>query len=201
MSRVPYGRVGRSVIPICPIGCVLYLQFFIQSSKSALAINCAFYAFKWLYQFSGVDSLTLHPAIITSEDGALRLVNQPASHGKESLEVAHLKQLAETFATIAVNNLSYVRSRLFLFFSELQFSSSYVTFCIGKSKTNQLREGRSVVITDTRSSTCPCALHRMYMSKALIAVDFDDYLIHPISSSGNRKCLVSVNKPVSYSTY
>ena len=61
------------------------------------------------------------------------------------------------------------------FFSEVQFSSSYVTFCIDKSKTHQLREGRSVVITET----CLCTLHRMYMSKAQIAVDCDEYLFHP----------------------
>ena len=89
------GVLGVPVIPICLIDCSLYLQFLIQSSKSASAVNYAFYAFKWLYQFAGVDSFTLHPAIITAGEGALRLVNQPLSYGKETLEVAHLKQFAK----------------------------------------------------------------------------------------------------------
>ena len=39
------------------------------------------------------------------------------------------------------------------------------------------------------------------MSKALIALNSDEYLFRRISSSGNRKRLVSVNKPISYSAY
>ena len=39
------------------------------------------------------------------------------------------------------------------------------------------------------------------MSKALIALNSDEYLFRRISSSGNRKRLVSVNKPISYSVY
>ena len=59
------------------------------------AINCAFYAFKWLHQVAGVDSPTLHPIVIYAKEGALRLVSQPVSHRKEPLGVIHLKQLTE----------------------------------------------------------------------------------------------------------
>ena len=82
-----------------------------------------------------------------------------------------------TFATISVYKLSYVHSRLFLFFQEFNSAQVALLFVyIDKRKTNRLREGRSVVITETRSSTCPCALHTMYMSKAQIAVDCDEYI-------------------------
>ena len=74
-------------------------------------------------------------------------------------------------------------------------------FFIEKSKTDQLREGRSVVIVVTRSSSCPRYLLRAYMSKAHVAGNSDEYLFHPISSSGNRKRLVSINKPISYPAY
>lgn len=89
------GVLRLPVFPVGPLDCALYLQFLLQSSTSASAINCAFYAFKWLHQVAGVDSPTLHPTVITAKDGALRLVSQPASHRKEPLEVTHLKQLAE----------------------------------------------------------------------------------------------------------
>ena len=39
------------------------------------------------------------------------------------------------------------------------------------------------------------------MSKAHVAGNSDEYLFHPISSSGNRKRLVSINKPISYPAY
>ena len=188
--------------------------FYSNRNKSASAINCAFYAFKWPHQVAGVDSPTLHPTVISAKKGALRLVCQPASHRKEPLEVTHLKQLAER---TDFGNILHLRSLVMFvlafsgFFrsSELclicikhvQFFSSYVTIFIEKSKTDQLRENRAVVIAETRSSTCPCYLLMAYMSKAHRAGNSDDYLFRPISSSENRKRLVSVNKPISYSAY
>lgn len=68
------GVLGVPVFPVGPMDCALYLQSLLQSSKSATAINCAFYAFKWLHQVAGVDSPTLHPIVITAKDGAVRLV-------------------------------------------------------------------------------------------------------------------------------
>ena len=83
----------------------------------------------------------------------------------------------------------------------VQFSSDHVTILIEKSKIYQLREGRSVVIAETRSSTCPCTLLKMYTRKAQVAENSDKYLFRPITSSGNHKRIVSVNKPISYSAY
>lgn len=89
------GVLSVPVFPVSPLDCPLYLQFLLQSSKSASAINCAFHAFKWLHQVAGVDSPTLHPTVIAAKDGPLPLVSQPASHRKDPLQVTHLKQLAE----------------------------------------------------------------------------------------------------------
>ena len=117
--------------------------------------------------------------VIAAKDGALRLVSQPASHRKEPLEVTHLKQLAEN---TDFDNLLKLRSLVMfvLAFSgflkklelclirskHVQFSSGYVTIFIENSKTDQLRESRSVAIAETRSSTCPYDLLRAYMRKA-----------------------------------
>ena len=68
------GVLGVPVFPVGPMDCALYVQSLLQSSKSASAINCAFYAFKLLHQVAGVDSPTLHPIVITAKDGAVRLV-------------------------------------------------------------------------------------------------------------------------------
>ena len=152
-----------------------------------------------------MDSPTLHPTVISAKKGALRLVCQPASHRKEPLEVTHLKQLAER---TDFGNILHLRSLVMFvlafsgFFrsSELclicikhvQFFSSYVTIFIEKSKTDQLRENRAVVIAETRSSTCPCYLLMAYMSKTHRAGNSEEYLFRPISSSENRKRLVSV---------
>ena len=47
IGRVRQGRVGRCcALPVGPMDYALYLQFLLQSSKSASAINSAFYALK-----------------------------------------------------------------------------------------------------------------------------------------------------------
>ena len=148
------------------------------------------------------------------KEGTLRLSSQPASQRKEPLDVTHLKQLAEK---TDFDNLLQLRSLVMfiLAFSgffrsselclirrrQVQFSSDYLTILIEKSTTVQLREGRSVAIAETRSATCPCALLKMYTRKAQIPENSDNYLFRPITSSGNHKRLVSVNKPISYPAY
>ena len=84
---------------------------------------------------------------------------------------------------------------------DVQFNEGYITISIEKSKTDQLREGRSVVIAESSSITCPCSLLKLYMHKAQIPKNSDEYLFRAISASGNHKRLISVNKPICYSTY
>lgn len=164
------------------------IQFLLESSNSVSAINCAFYAFKCVHKVAGLESPTLHPTIIAAKKGALRFVSQSASHRKGTLQVAHLKQLADR---ADFDNLLELRSLVMLVLafssfprsSELclmrsknvQFSSGYVTIFIEKNKTNQLRECRSVIIAETHCSTCPCALVRAYMRKAQIVKNLTSF--------------------------
>ena len=129
--------LGVPDFPVSPMDCALYLQYLLESSKSASAINCAFYAFKWLHQIAGGDSPTLHSTVITVKEGALRLVSQPASRRKEPLEVIHLKQLAEK---TDFDNLLQLRSLVmfilaFSGFSEVQ---NYVSFVVGTFSSVQI---------------------------------------------------------------
>ncbi len=161
-----------------------------------------------------VDSPTTHPTVIAVKEGALRLANQPSTNRKEPLDVSHLKLLA---ADSNLQDLLQLRNLVmfilafsgFLRSSELcvirskdvLFSEGFMTIKFEKSKTDQLREERSVVIAETRTDTCPCTLLKLYMQKAVIADNSDEYLFRPIFSSGNLKRLISVNKPISYSSY
>ena len=108
------GVLGVPAFPVGPMDCALHLQFLLQSSSSASAINCAFYTFKWLHLVAEVDSPTLHPTVIFAKEGSLRLLSQPASHRKETLEVTHLKKLAER---TDFGNLSQLRRMFVLAFS------------------------------------------------------------------------------------
>ena len=86
--------LGTFQFPARPTDCALYLQHILESSNSVSAINCAFYAFKWVHLLAGVDSPTLHSTVVAVKDGAVRLASRPATNRKEPLDVNHLKILA-----------------------------------------------------------------------------------------------------------
>ena len=188
----------------------MYLQYLLELFKSVATINCAFYASKWIH-LAGFDSPTAHPTVIAVKEGAVRLASQPIVNRKEPLENHHLMLLP------AVSNLDDVlQLRNLLMFilafswklcvicsRDVQFNEGHVTISIEKSKTDRLREGRSVVIAESSSNTCPCSFFKLLkqcMMKVQIPVNSDEYLFGAISASGNHKRLISSNKPISFST-
>ena len=58
-----------------------------------------------------------------------------------------------------------------------------------------------MVIAESGSSLCPVTLLKLYMNSSHFSLDSDEYIFRPISASNSCKRLVSVNKPISYSTY
>ncbi|CAH3178694.1 unnamed protein product [Porites lobata] len=203
-----------AVFPVEPIHCALFLQYLLDSTKSVSTINCAFYAFKWLHDLAGVGSPTSHPTVVAVKEGAIRLSSCPVKHRKEPLEAEHLRQLIER---TDLNDLLQLRNLVmfvlafsgFLRFSELslilakdiKFSNGVISVFIEKSKADQLREGQSVVIAESGSSLCRVTLLKLYMNSSHLSLDSDEYIFRPISASNSCKRLVSVNKPISYSTY
>jgi len=205
--------LGTSEFPVRPIDCALYLQHLVESSKSIVTINRAFYVFKWIH-LAGVDSPTLHPTVLAVKEGSVCLASQPIFNRKEPLDAHHLKLLAaetnledlpqlRNLVMFILAFSSFLRSsELYVIHSrDVQLNKGYLTISLEKSKTDQLREGRSVVIAESLSTTCPCSLLKLYMHKAQILENSDEYLFRAISASGNCKRLISINKPISYSTY
>ena len=97
----------------------------------------------------------------------------------------------------------------FLRFSELSLiRAKDIKFCNGfissvfieKSKADQLREGQSVVIAESGSGLCLVALLKLYINSSHLSLVSDEYIFRPISGSNSSKRLVSVNKPISYSS-
>lgn len=68
------------------------------------------------------------------------------------------------------SELCVIRSR------DVQCNEGFVKISLEKSKTDQLREGRSVVIAESSSFTCPCSLLKLYIFEAQIPENSDEYL-------------------------
>ena len=59
---------------------------------------------------------------------------------------------------------------------DIMFGERFISVFIEKSKADQLKEGQSVVIAESRSSTCPVALLILYLMSAQLLFDSDQYL-------------------------
>lgn len=145
---------------------------------------------------------------------SLRIASRRPLHRTEPLEVVHLQKLASITDfqdLLQVRNLTklvlsfsgFLRSSevLALHNDDIKFDDSHITLSIERSKTDQLREGRNVIIAKSGSPLCPVVLLKQYVSMSLIHRDSREFLFRPISSSKNVKKLVTVNKPICYSTY
>ena len=199
--------------PVSPIHFALYLQFLLEEAKSASSINTVFYAMNWAHKLAGLLSPTEHSAVLMIKDGAVRLCPSKNKR-KEPLESDHLKQLSEITST---ENLLQLRSlvmyvlsfsgflrsceMLELRRSDISFHSDHMSIFIHKSKTDQLREGKTLVISKTSGDLCPVRLLQSYLVRAEIQDSSSEFIFRPITSSKNHKKLVSVDKHISYSTY
>ena len=87
--------------------------------------------------------------------------------------------------------------------NDISFNDNYKLVSIRKSKTDQLRDGGTVVLAELKDAgVCPVKLMRRYLELARVPPPgTNDVLFRPISGKGKSKHLVSVNKQISYATY
>lgn len=191
----------------------LYIQHLVEQTSSASAINSAFYAINWAHKLAGLESPTNHPTVLLIKEGAVRMCSQKCNR-KEPLEPVHLKDLASqtnfedllqlrSLDMYVLSFSGFLRSAeiLELLRSDIVYKSDHMEINIVKSKTDQLREGKTLVIAETGGDLCPVKLLQLYLSKAEIPDNSKEYIFRPISSSKKHKKLVSSDKHISYSTY
>ena len=92
--------------PVSPFSLALYLQHLLELSNSSSSINAALYAVNWFHTIAGVEPPTLHPAVIATKEGAVRL-SAKETHRKEPLETDYLRSLA---SQINFQNLLQLRN-------------------------------------------------------------------------------------------
>ena len=201
--------------PVSPTDFALYIQYLVDHTNSASTINAAFYAVNWAHKLAGLDSPTEHPTVLLIKEGAVRMCSQNSnSNRKEPLELVHLKVLASqtnfedllqlrSLVMYVLSFSGFLRSAemLELRRNDIIFQSDHIEINIVKSKTDQLREGKTLVIAETGGELCPVKLLQSYFAKAEISDKSKEFIFRPISSSRKQKKLVSSDRHISYSTY
>lgn len=206
----------RSFLPADPLHVALFLQYLVETCKCASSINSAFYSLNWAHRLSGLPSPTDNPFVISVRDGAIRLLSRgKESNRKEPLELEFLQRVStqsnlenlvelRNVVMFVLSFAGFLRSSevLELRRGDVEFSEGFVSLTIGKSKTDQLRDGHSVVLSEVKDCTvCPVKMLQRYLEKANINLRTNEYLFRPICVSRKGQRLVSVDRPISYSTY
>ena len=190
-----------SVFPIQVAHFALYLQHVGQSTQSKSAVEEAVNAAGWINRLSGEPPISASPFIQMTLAGLQRQLAKPKSR-KEPVTAEMLAVLVDSLGVAP--SLSEVRLAAIALLSfaaflrndelaklkccDLTFSESSLTLKIRSSKTDQYRQGDTVLIARTRLATCPVAMVERYVAMAGISLSSKESLFRAIvhSRSGER---------------
>lgn len=191
-----------SEFPIIDCQFALYLQHMALSVGSKAAIEEAVNAISWMQQVAGHPRVSQSPIVKATVAGLQRQLAKPKTK-KEPVTVEMLQKMAETMGSPP----SLMESRL-LTMSLLAFSAflrcdelvklrccditihkEYMSVYIDSSKTDQLREGSSIVVARSGTSTCPVSAMEQYIELASIDITSEDRLFRGIMCTKNGQKL------------
>ena len=87
-------------------------------------------------------------------------------------------------------------------YGDIAFHADYVAISTDRSKTDQLRKGNEVVISENfGSDSCPVRILSRYLNQVRpFLVDSAHFVFRALSKTKSSHKLVAVNKPISYSS-
>ena len=176
-------RSRVSSYPIKEAHFALYMQHLSETSKSKATVEEAVNAISWVQQLSNHKAVSSSPFIRATLAGLQRKLARPKVR-KEPVTVAMLASMVQSLGSSpSLSDLRLVAGSLlafaaFLRFDELarleccdiEFSPTALTLRITSSKTDQFRQGDSVLVARTGSPTCPVAMMERYVAAGKISL-------------------------------
>ena len=168
-----------TVFPVNEVHLALYLQHLGETVCSWSAVQEAVSAIGWVHQISGLEPVAHSPFVCATMAGLKRLLAKPKVK-KEPITADMLATLVKSLgqspslADVRLAASCLLAFAAFLRFDELaklrscdvKISEASMTVYIASSKTDQYRQGESVLIARTGSPTCPVAMLEKYFSMA-----------------------------------
>eukprot|EP00057_Strongylocentrotus_purpuratus_P015598 XP_011670072.1 PREDICTED: FK506-binding protein 5 [Strongylocentrotus purpuratus] len=84
--------------------------------------------------------------------------------------------------------------------NDVSIYDDYISLNIAKSKTDQYRQGNSVVISAGVTEACPVKMVKKYIRVARISLDSNHFFFKPAYRSKGFSALIRKEKPLSYTT-
>lgn len=172
-------------LPAKPVHVALYLTYLAQSAKTPSPLEEAVNALSWVHKMATVEDVPAHPLVVQALAGAKRILAHKTKK-KEPLTREHLLALVDRFgaekATLGdVRALTFCLLGFAGFFRfdemsklricDISIHEDHMELFVESSKTDQFRQGATVVIARPGSTLCPVAMLQRYMQMADITLD------------------------------
>ena len=196
------GGGGVPSFPVQDIHLVLYLQHLSESIQSKSAVEEVVHAVSWLHQMAGLSSIAGSPIVQATLGGLRRELAKPKKR-KEPVTAEMLLAMVEPagpsppltevrlLAICLVAFAGYLRCEevLKLRCADVTFNTEGMVIHIASSKTDQYREGASLVIARTGTATCPVSMMQRYFSMGQLVHDSQDFVFRGIMHTKSGECL------------
>ena len=188
-------RSSISIFPVKGHQLVLYLQHIGLESGSRSAVEEAVNAVAWVHGIEGVQN---SPIVKATVAGLRRVLSKPKTK-KEPVTLDMLHKMADSLSRppsledSRLLALSLLAFSAFLRFDEVirvrccdvTFLTDHMVISIVSSKTDQYREGSSIVVIRSGSDICPVTRMEEYFKIANLEAKSTEYLFRGISNTKN----------------
>lgn len=183
-----------SVYPVKEAHFALYLQYLAETSKSKATVEEAVNAIAWVQQLADHQPVSASPFIRATLAGLQRQLARPKVR-KEPVTVEMLNSIVGSLGpSPKLSEIRLAASVLlafaaFLRFDELaklrccdiKFTESAMSVHIVSSKTDQYRQGDTVLVARTGNATCPVAMLESYVAAAGISLSSELHLFRGVT--------------------
>ena len=198
-----------SCLPVVDVHLAIFIAVSIQINSPFGRVDSVCQGLSWLHRALGLPNPCESSTVVLLKEAAKRLLSK-AVRKKEPLSPKDLKALAQRLRygslidlrSLTVAVLSYAGflrfdevSRLRL--RDIKFEPSYVRLFIDKSKTDQHKVGRDVLIAKIGSYACPVGVLHSYLKRTQVS---EGFIFRGLQSAKGGHALRKANKPISYTT-
>ena len=191
-----------AIYPVQEVHFALYLQHLGDTTKSRAAVDEAVNAINWVHRLSGLPLVSGSPFVGAVQAGLQRVLAKPRTR-KEPVTSDMLRSLVDSLShNPSLSDVRLVASAVLAYAAFLRFDELAKLRCrdvviendkmsihIASSKTDQYRQGDTILVSRTGTATCPVAILERYISTAEIDLAAETHLFRGIVHTKNKERL------------
>lgn len=202
---------NKQYLPCKGINVALFLVSLLNSNTSYSVMSSYVYSIKYFHELYCMPDPTCHQCVKNLLECCKRRNYRPRAKkdvvcatdirelfvkylgNKDLMVLRDLTIIVLCFAAfLRYDEVSSLRCK------DVRLESDHMSLYIQKSKTDQYRDGNSILVAKVSSVSCPVQAVKDYCSAASIDLKSSDYLFKPIFRTRHHTGLIKKNKKLSY---